>query len=156
MLTWCHHWVFWNCRVFLVKFSYWSKFHVHTLTGSIIVNIFVYKGLTRNWEIRNTPILVLLISRGRSELGIPILTQMLLIKSYWMLRKIRVTLFTAFTASELLRHKPVARRGEGSITTDQGLGTFLILFEPLFILFQMTVFTSFLLVNIILKMSSVS
>ena len=34
----------------LVKFSYWSKFHVN------IITIFFYKGLTRNPEIRNTPV----------------------------------------------------------------------------------------------------
>ena len=37
----------------LVKFSYWSKFHVN------IITIFFYKGLTRNPEIRNTPVWVL-------------------------------------------------------------------------------------------------
>ena len=40
----------------LVKFSYWSKFHVNTIVGSGIMTIFFYKGLTRNPEIRNSPV----------------------------------------------------------------------------------------------------
>ena len=38
---------------------YWSKFHVSIVTGSRCMTIFLYKGLTRNLEIRNTPIWVL-------------------------------------------------------------------------------------------------
>ena len=50
---------FFCCFVFLVKFSFWSKFHVSIITGSGIITIFFYKGLTRNLEIGNTPVLVL-------------------------------------------------------------------------------------------------
>ena len=50
---------FWRCFVFLVKFSYWSKFHFNIITGSGIMAIFFYKGLTRNPEVRNTPVWVL-------------------------------------------------------------------------------------------------
>ena len=50
---------FWRCFVSLVKFSYWSKFHVNIITGSGIMTIFFYKGLTRNLEIGNTPVWVL-------------------------------------------------------------------------------------------------
>ena len=42
----------------LVKFSYWSKFHFKIITGSRIMTIFFYKGLTRNSEIRNNPVWV--------------------------------------------------------------------------------------------------
>ena len=52
----------WSSRSFfisLVKFSYWSKFHVSIITGSEIMAIFFYKGLTRNPEIRNTLVWVL-------------------------------------------------------------------------------------------------
>ena len=48
--------LFWRDRVFLVKFSYWSKFHVNIVTVSEVTTIFVYKGLIRNPEIGNTPI----------------------------------------------------------------------------------------------------
>ena len=48
-----------SCFVSLVKFSYWSKFHVNIITGSGIMTIFFYNGLTRNPEIGNTPIWVL-------------------------------------------------------------------------------------------------
>ena len=36
-----------------------SSFHVNIITGSRIMTIFIYKGMTRNREIRNTPIWVL-------------------------------------------------------------------------------------------------
>ena len=49
---------FWRCFVSLVKFSYWSKFHVHINTGSGITTIFFYKRLTRNPEIGNTHVWV--------------------------------------------------------------------------------------------------
>ena len=42
-----------------VKFNYWFKFHVSIITGSGVMTIFFYKGLTRNPEIRNTPVWVL-------------------------------------------------------------------------------------------------
>ena len=50
---------FWRCLVSLVRFSYWSKFHVNIITGSGIMTIFFYKGLTRNPEIGNTSVWVL-------------------------------------------------------------------------------------------------
>ena len=54
-----HRQFFWRCFVSLVKFSYWSKFHVNIITGSGVMTIFFYKGLTRNPEIGNTPVWVL-------------------------------------------------------------------------------------------------
>ena len=42
--------------VCLVKFSYWSMFHVNIITDTGIMIIFFYKGLTRNPEIRNIPV----------------------------------------------------------------------------------------------------
>ena len=50
---------FWRCFVFLSKFSYRSKFHVNIITGSEIITIFYYEGLTRNPGIGNTPVWVL-------------------------------------------------------------------------------------------------
>ena len=50
---------FWRFFVSPVKFSYWSKFYVNIITGSGIMTIFFYKGLTRNTEIGNTPVWVL-------------------------------------------------------------------------------------------------
>ena len=58
-LKWSHCKVFWRCFVFLMKFSYWSKFHVNIITGSGVMTIFFYKGLTRNPEVGNAPIWVL-------------------------------------------------------------------------------------------------
>ena len=45
--------------VFLVMFSYWSKFHVNIISGSGVMTIFFYKGLTRNPEIGYNPVWVL-------------------------------------------------------------------------------------------------
>ena len=50
---------FWHCFVFLAKFSYWCIFHVNIFTGSGVATIFFYKGLTRNPDIGNSPVLVL-------------------------------------------------------------------------------------------------
>ena len=50
---------FWRCFVSLVRFSYWSKFHVNITTGTGVMAIYFYKGLTRSPEIGNTPIWVL-------------------------------------------------------------------------------------------------
>ena len=50
---------FWRYFVSLVKFSYWSTFHVNIITCSGIMTVFFYKGLTRNPEIRNTPVWIL-------------------------------------------------------------------------------------------------
>ena len=51
--------IFWRCFVSLVRFNYLSKFHVNMITGSGVMTIFFYKGLTRNVEIENTPVWVL-------------------------------------------------------------------------------------------------
>ena len=45
--------------VFLVKFSYWFKFHVNIIIGSGVMTIFFYKGLTSNPEIGNTQVKLL-------------------------------------------------------------------------------------------------
>ena len=50
---------FWSCFISLIKFSYWSKIHVNIITGSGIMTIFFYKGLSRNLEIGNTLVWVL-------------------------------------------------------------------------------------------------
>ena len=51
--------LFWRCFFSLVKFSYWSKFHISINNGVGIMAIFFDKGLTRNLEIGNTPVWVL-------------------------------------------------------------------------------------------------
>ena len=89
---------FWPGFVSLVKFSYWSKFHVNSITGSGIMTIFFCKRLTRNPEIGNTSVWVLPNIWGK--LWIPNLAWMSLIECYWMLQNSRVTAFTVF---ELLR-----------------------------------------------------
>ena len=48
----------WRCHVSLVKFSYWSKFHVNIVTGCGVTTIFVCNGLTRDPETGNTPVSV--------------------------------------------------------------------------------------------------
>ena len=86
---------FWRCFVSLVKFSYWSKFHVNIITGFGIMAIFFYKGLTRNPEIGN-PFEFCPISGDWDELWIPNLARMSLIECYWMLQNSRFTAFTVF------------------------------------------------------------
>ena len=49
---------FWLCFVSLIKFSYWSKFHVHIITCSGFMTISFYKGLIRNPGIGSTPVWV--------------------------------------------------------------------------------------------------
>ena len=44
-LTWHHRQFFWRCFVSLLKFSYWSKFHINSTTGSEVMTIFLWKGL---------------------------------------------------------------------------------------------------------------
>ena len=46
--------LFWGCRVSLVTFSYWSKFHISIMTGSWVMTIFVNKEITTNRKIRYT------------------------------------------------------------------------------------------------------
>ena len=50
---------FWHGFISLVKFSYWSKFHVNIITGSGIMKMIFCEGLTRNPEIGNTLVWVL-------------------------------------------------------------------------------------------------
>ena len=42
---------FWLNHISFVKFKYWSKFHVNIVTGSRVMTIFLYRGLTGNPEI---------------------------------------------------------------------------------------------------------
>ena len=72
----------WRSRVPLVKFSYWSKFHVNIITGSTVMTIFFYKGLTRNPEIGNTLVWVL--------------------PNIWRLRWVRDTKFGTNISNEML------------------------------------------------------
>ena len=58
MLTWSHHQIFWRFFISLVKFSYWSKFHVNINIGSEVMAIFFYKRLTTDLEIGNSTIWV--------------------------------------------------------------------------------------------------
>ena len=48
--------IFWRFFVSSVKFTYWAKFHVNIMTGSGVMTIFFYEGLTRNPAIGNTPV----------------------------------------------------------------------------------------------------
>ena len=87
------------CRVSLVKFSYWSTFHVNIMTSSGIITILIYKELTRNPEIGNT------LSEFVEYLEIGFIKDTTFgtnvsIKNYYMLQNVRIT---TFTISELLR-----------------------------------------------------
>ena len=84
-VTICRHDVIFNlfwCIVSLVRFSYWSKFHVNIITGSGVMTAFFYRGLTRNPEIRNTPVWVL--------------------PNIWRLERVRDTKFGTNVSAEML------------------------------------------------------
>ena len=104
---------FWRCFVSLVKFSYWSKFHVNIITGLELWQFF-YKGLTRNSEIEIPPSEFCPISADWGKLWIPNLAWMSLIERYWMLQNSRVT---AFSVLELLRENQLG--GGGNFTPTQ-------------------------------------
>ena len=72
--------IFLSCFFSLVKFSHWSKFHVNIITGSEVMIIFFYKGLTKNSEI--PPSEFRPISGDSGELEIPNLERMSLMKCY--------------------------------------------------------------------------
>ena len=72
-LRWC---------VPLVKFSYSLKLRVNIMIGSGVMTVFVYKGLTKNPEIRNTPVWVL--------------------PNIWRLRRLRNTKFGTNVSNEKL------------------------------------------------------
>ena len=84
----------WRCFISLVKHSYWSRFHVNIITVSGVMRIFFHKWLTRNPETENTPVWVLPNIYLLGMLGTSNLTQMSLIKCYWMLQNARITSFT--------------------------------------------------------------
>ena len=50
---------FFDVALFKRKFSYWSNFHVNIITGSGVMTVIFYKGLSRNPKIGNTPICIL-------------------------------------------------------------------------------------------------
>ena len=63
-------------------FSYWSKFPVNIITGSGVMAIVFYKGLTRNPEIRKTQVCVL--------------------PNIWRLERVRDTKIGANVSNEIL------------------------------------------------------
>ena len=90
---------FWHFFISLVKFSYWYKFHVSMITGSGVMTIYFYKGLTRNPEIGNTPVWVLHnIWRLKRVWNTKFWTS--LIRLYWMLQNDKVV---PFIVSELFK-----------------------------------------------------
>ena len=98
--TWRYRQNFSRCFVFLIKFSYWSKFHVNIISGSGVITIFFYKGLTRNPEIGNTLVWVLPNIWRLEKVGDTTFDTNVSKKYCWMLNNARVT---AFTVSKLLR-----------------------------------------------------
>ena len=95
-LTWRNQHFFWRCFVSLVKFSYWSTFHVNIINGTGLMTVSFYKG---NPKIGNTAVWILPniwwlerfmntefcpISGDWGDLWIPNLTRRSLIKCYSM------------------------------------------------------------------------
>ena len=95
-----HRQTFLTFFVFLVKVSYLPKFHVNIITGSGVMTISFYKGLTRNPEIGNIPVWVLsnIWKLGRvknTKFGTNVSNKILL--------KLQNAKVAAVTISELLR-----------------------------------------------------
>ena len=103
-VTVCRHGIishfFWRFFCFSCQVSLGPSFYVNTMIGSGVITTFVYKRLTGNSEIGNTPACVLPISGDWDESGILSFARMSLIRCYWMLQNARVLAFTVF---ELLR-----------------------------------------------------
>ena len=115
--TWRQHQFFWRYFVFvsLVKFSYWSKFHVNILTGSGIMTVF----FVRDWpEIRKSeipPSEFCPISGDWGELRIPLFARMSLIECYWMLQNSRVKGLTWRDLHKSLQCNGIAMWSEKSL-----------------------------------------
>ena len=65
-------------------FSYWSNVYVNIITGSGVMTIFFYEGLSKNPEIGNTPIWVL--------------------PNIWRLERVRDTKFSKNVSNKMLRN----------------------------------------------------
>ena len=119
-LTWRHFQFFgglfcFSCQV--VNISYWSKFHVNNITCSRVMTIFCYKDLTRNPEIKNTPVWVFKLTGvfGISVLHstISLVTLLGLINvneshfDWYMLVSIYCFKSTAHMYRNFLRHHPI-------------------------------------------------
>ena len=93
--------IFRRCFVSLIKFSYWSRFHVNIITGSGTMTIFFIRDGLDIPKSKIPPSEFCPISGDWGQLWIPNLPRMcLIIECYWMLQNSRVT---AFTIIELLR-----------------------------------------------------
>ena len=90
----------WVSQKYILYTFYWSKVHVNIITGSKVMPIFLFNGLTGNLEIPLSEFCP--ISKDWRKLGILNLARIFLMKFYWTLEKYRVT---AFTISELSRKK---------------------------------------------------
>ena len=98
---------FWRCFVCLVKFSYWSKFHVNIRAGSGNMKIFFYKGLTRNPE--KSPSEFCPISGDWGGLWIP----MSLIECFWIMKNSmppHITLNLVFLIRTFFLHDQKVKR----------------------------------------------
>ena len=113
-LTWRNQQFFWRCFVSLVKFSYWSKFHVNIITGCEVMTIYFYKGWPEIWnlEILQSEFSPISGDWGKSE--ITHLARICLIQCYWMLQNVR------FTALTVPKWKPT--RGKNYPTLPLGRG----------------------------------
>ena len=109
-VTICQHDIivkrFWRCIVSLAKFSYWPKFHDNIITGSGVMTILFYKGLTRNPEIGNTQPELCPISGDCSKLETPNFARKSLMKCYSMQKN-------AFYHFWVIKGKTTGGRGRG-------------------------------------------
>ena len=91
---------------------FWSKFHVIIITGSEVITIGIYKGLSRNPEIGNVLVSVFPKIWKLRQVRDKNLARIFLMKCYYMLQNTRATAFTVF---ELLRKKPQRESWQSSV-----------------------------------------
>ena len=84
--------IFLSRFIFLVKFSYWSKFHDNIITGSGLMTFFFIRDWPEIWKSEIPSSEFSSILRGWVELEIPNLARISLMKSYWMLQKASISM----------------------------------------------------------------
>ena len=106
---------FFRCYfVFLVKFTYWLKFHVNIITGSGVMTFYFIRDWPEIRKLEIPPSEFCPISGDWGGLRIQNLARTTLIKCYWILKNNKIT---AFIVSEKLRENQQREgKGESKIT----------------------------------------
>ena len=102
---------FWRCFVFLVEFSYLSKFHVNMIMVQELWQFVFIRDWPKIQKLEISPSEFCPISGDWGEKRIPNLSRTSLIRSYWMLQNARGCSFYRFW---VIKGKPTGG-GEGRV-----------------------------------------